>query len=141
MRRKRHNPPQLIMALVAMAGLLVGLVGEDLHSLLEPHRWCAVHETVEHGERAEPISCESLDESAESELVSFDVVVPEELEDEHDACRVLFLANETALPELAQPRPALAATPGLCFAITGEQPAHRSIARLRLAPKQSPPTA
>lgn len=129
-----------LAAFSALAAFLLGLFAAELHLVLEPHRYCAVHETVEHvGEADEHADdhhaiAEARDDAGAS-------VGTHDPDDEHEACRLASLSDERAVPFDLEPFGVRTAPAAVVAVTRRDTPRAESVPRYRLAPKQSPPAA
>ncbi len=132
LRPRSTSPRRRLAGLLALIAFAFGVLGSELHTVLEPHRYCALHETVEHGDEA-PHAADAVGSGA--------LLVGLERPDTHERCRLTTLIDEdlvlvTGDPGVAVDAPvSVGPAPPPC---TRRAP---KLARHRLAPKQSPPAA
>ena len=142
LRATRDLRARWTFAFLALASLLAGLFGEGVHGALEEHRWCAVHDALEHGEfeqashAAEDVAADL--EQHEATRETFDRDEPREV---HEGCPFdSVLHDETVAWDVADGRSPWFLRDAPRAALP-ERPAAVLGTRYRLAPKQSPPTA
>lgn len=130
--------------LLPLAVFVLGLFGAELHLVLQPHRYCAVHETLEHAaDAAHAVPENGHDDrhvaNAASRAASGARIDTSGSGEGHDACCLASLANERAIVfdlervEVRLQHDAVVAPP------RRDAPRAESVPRYRLAPKQSPP--
>ena len=143
-----------LAGLLAVLGILLGILGEGAHLALESHRWCELHGAMEHG--SEPAAAPATlslaghavhvhdagSQVADAEEGTEGFVLealPDAGPEAHELCRLLLAVRPT--PAIPGPATVRAPAPELVVALDaawGARP-FESVARLRLAPKQSPP--
>ena len=136
-----------------MLGILLGILGEGAHLALESHRWCERHGAMEHGsepgapESAAPTSlADHVHDAGPQDALAEDATqgpvleaLPDAGPEGHELCRLLLAVRPT--PVIPGPATVRAPAPELAVALDAAWSARpfESVARLRLAPKQSPP--